>query len=122
MPDEGKPPQGLTLRGEPEWERALQALRQVVEPLAEADKHRSDNETERYRLYYQAWSQEAGRGHGRFLVLTGMVFLVFIFLLGFAFYAYATGSPALATHVITGIFSALAGFLAGLGFRRGRQQ
>lgn len=120
MPDGSNQIGGLQPVPGPEWEPWLQLARQVVEPLAEAEKHRSDQETRRYERQLQSWDQAARQGHSRFLVLAGMVFVVFIILLSFAFYAYATGSPALATHVITGVFSALAGFLAGLGFRRTR--
>jgi hypothetical protein len=120
MSDESNLPKVPESKATPEWESALKLFREIIEPLADADKRRSDNETQRYDRHLQSWDQEARRGHGRFLMVAGMTFLTFFLLLAFAFYAYATGSPALATHVITGIFSALAGFLAGFGFRRSR--
>lgn len=112
MPGELVPQQG------PDWEPALRYVKEIIQPLADADKHRSDNDTARYQRWLESWDHGARQGHLRFLALLGAVLLVVLVLLGFSFYAYATGSPAVATHTITAVLSFLGGIAAGMGLRR----
>lgn len=101
-----------------ELERVVQVLSPVVDALAAADRHRSDNETQRYQRQLESWDAEAKRADRRFLALLGVVSLVVLLLIGFAFYAYTTGSPPVATHTITAVLSFLGGIAAGMGLRR----
>lgn len=120
MPDEGSLSGPLFPGQGPEWEPTLQNIRVIIETLAEADKHRSDNETQRYQLAIESRDRQFGKGFS--LVRTGlwMIFALLLILLGFAIYAYATGNPGVATHTVSVIGGALLGFFAGLGFRRTR--
>ncbi len=100
----------------------LAMVRQIVEPLADADKHRSDNETQRYSQYLQTWDHVAERGARWWRQVAWQVFIVIAAVLLFAFaYSWHTGSAALATHAITAILAFLGGLASGYGLG-GRQQ
>lgn len=105
----------------PDWERTLQAFQQIVATAVEADKHRADSETARYARQLESWDSEAQRAHRRFLVVAGMLFIPILATFGLAFYAYASGDAAVATHLIAAVLSFAAGFAAGRGVLR-RQQ
>lgn len=65
---------------------------------------------------------QTATGHARIdaSLVVGMVFVLLVSLLAFAFYAFVAGNVTLATHLITGVLSAIMGLLAGVGLARGR--
>lgn len=111
---QGEPPAGLDAAA------VLTALQPIAQALADADKHRSDNDVTRYKLYLDAWGPAARRAHLRWIALYGGGLILLLLVLGFAFYAYRRGDVVFAALVLDTLVSLAVGFLGGWGVGRQR--